>query len=115
MLISDTVAPEDPAFDTFFNAVEFLRDSSHVRDYKGSEWMRVLAAAGFGPELLVRFPLVLDGAGWVKRMQTPPEKVAMLKMLFAEANPAIRAAFEVRTDPWGFTIPIGVMRAVKPA
>ena len=54
-------------------------------------------------------------ADWVKRMQTPPEKVAMLKMLFAEANPAIRAAFEVRTDPWGFTIPIGVMRAVKPA
>lgn len=115
MLISDTVAPEDPAFDTFFNAVEFLRDSSHVRDYKGSEWMRMLAGAGFAPEMLERFPLVLDGADWVKRMQTPPEKVAMLKMLFAEANPAIRAAFEVRTDPWGFTIPIGVMRAVKPA
>jgi ubiquinone/menaquinone biosynthesis C-methylase UbiE len=115
MLISDTVAPEDPALDTFFNAVEFLRDSSHVRNYRGSEWMRMLSAAGLEPEMLERFPLSLDCGDWVKRMQTPPTKVAMLKELMAEANPAVRAAFELREDPWGFTIPIGVMRARKPA
>lgn len=113
LLISDTVAPEDSAFDTFFNAVEFLRDPSHVRNYKGSEWMRMLKAAGFAPEMLQRFPLALDGGEWVKRMQTPPEKVAMLRQLLREANPGTRAAFEVRDDPWGFTIPIGVMRATK--
>ena len=115
MLISDTVAPEDPALDTFFNAMEFLRDASHVRNYRGSEWMRMLKSAGFEPEMLERFPLALDGGDWVKRMQTPPTKVAMLKQLLIESNPGIRAAFEVRTDPWGFTIPIGVMRARKPA
>jgi ubiquinone/menaquinone biosynthesis C-methylase UbiE len=116
MLISDTVAPEDPALDTFFNAVEFLRDSSHVRNYRGSEWMRMLKAAGFEPEMLERFPLTLDGADWVKRMQTPPSKVAMLRELLAEATPTVRAAFEVHTeDPWRFTIPIGLMRARKPA
>jgi ubiquinone/menaquinone biosynthesis C-methylase UbiE len=115
MLISDTVSPEDHAFDTFFNTVEILRDPSHVRNYKGSEWMRMLRTAGFEPEMLERFPLALDGGDWVKRMQTPPEKVAMLKQLLSEANPAVRAAFEVREDPWGFTIPIGLMRARKPA
>ena len=115
MLISDTVAPEDPAFDTFFNTMEFLRDPSHVRNYRGSEWMRLLKAAGFEPEMLQRFPLALDGADWVKRMQTPATKVAMLKELLAEANSSVRAAFEVRDEPWGFTIPIGVMRACKPA
>ncbi len=114
-LVSDTVSPENPAHDTFFNAMEFLRDASHVRNYKGSEWMRMLKAAGFEAEMLERFPLALDGADWVKRMQTPPSKVAMLKQLLAEANPGIRSAFEVRSDPWGFTIPIGVMRARKPA
>ena len=67
------------------------------------------------PEMLERFPLSLDCGDWVKRMQTPPTKVAMLKELMAEANPAVRAAFELREDPWGFTIPIGVMRARKPA
>jgi hypothetical protein len=46
-------------------------------------------------------------------MQTPPEKVAMLRQLLREANPSTRAAFEVRDDPWGFTIPIGVIRATK--
>ena len=67
------------------------------------------------PEMLERFPLTLDGADWVKRMQTPPEKVAMLRQLLREANPQVRAAFEVRDeDPWSFTIPIGLMRARKP-
>ena len=115
LLVSDTVAPEDPALDTFFNTVEFLRDSSHVRNYRGSEWMRMLRGAGFEPEMLERFPLTLNGAEWVKRMQTPAEKVAMLRQLLREANPAVRAAFEVQDEPWAFTIPIGVMRACKPA
>jgi len=115
LLISDTVSPEDHAFDTFFNTIEILRDPSHVRNYKGSDWMRMLKSAGFEPEMLERFPLALDGSEWVKRMQTPHEKVAMLRQLLREANPAVRAAFDVRDDPWGFTIPIGVMRAHKPA
>lgn len=115
LLVSDTMAPEDPAFDTFFNTMEFLRDSSHVRNYRGSEWVRMLKAAGFEPEMLERFPLALDGADWVKRMQTPATKVAILRDLLAEANPGVRTAFEVRDDPWGFTIPIGVVRAVKPS
>lgn len=115
LLVSDTMAPEDPAFDTFFNTMEFLRDSSHVRNYRGSEWVRMLKAAGFEPEMLERFPLALDGADWVKRMQTPATKVAILRDLLAEANTGVRTAFEVRDDPWGFTIPIGVVRAVKPS
>ncbi|HNM78625.1 MAG TPA: methyltransferase domain-containing protein [Tepidiformaceae bacterium] len=114
-LISDTIAPEVNEFDTFFNTVELLRDPSHVRNHKGSDWMRLLRAAGFEPEMVGHFPLTLDFADWVKRMQTPPEKVAMLRQLLSEASPQARAAFEIRTeDPWSFTIPIGVMRAAKP-
>jgi ubiquinone/menaquinone biosynthesis C-methylase UbiE len=115
LIVADTVAPEDPALDTFLNCIEFLRDPSHVRDYRGSEWMRMLRAAGFEPEMLERFPLTLDGADWVKRQQCPPEKVAMLRQLMAEATGTIAAAFELRNDPWGFSIPIAVMRAQKPA
>ena len=75
----------------------------------------MLQSTGFEPEMLERFPLALDGGDWVKRMQTPPSKVAMLKELVRDANPGLRAAFELRDDPWGLTIPIGVMRARKPA
>lgn len=115
LIVSDTVAPEDPGLDTFLNCIEFLRDPSHVRDYRGSEWMRMLRAAGFEPEMLERFPLPLDGADWVKRQQCPPEKVAMLRQLITGASSAVAVAFELRDGPWGFTIPIAVMRARKPA
>ncbi len=114
LIVADSVAPEDPALDTFLNCIEFLRDPSHVRDYRGSEWMRMLRAAGFEPEMLERFPLALDGADWAKRQQCPTEKIAMLRSLIAEAAPPVAVAFELRDDPWGFTIPIAVMRARKP-
>jgi SAM-dependent methyltransferase len=115
LIVSDTVAPEDPALDTFLNCVELLRDPSHVRDYRGSEWMRMLRAAGFEPEMLHRFPLPLDGADWVKRQNCPQEKTAVIRSLLAEAAPVAAAAFDVRDDPWGFSIPIAVIRAHKPA
>lgn len=110
-LLSDTISPEDPNFDTFLNVIEFLRDPSHVRDWRGSEWMRMFAAAGFEAEVLNRLPLALDGLEWVTRMSTPPAKVAMLRTLFAEAPAEVRAAFEIRDEPWGYTIPITLMRA----
>lgn len=113
LIVADTVAPEDPALDTFLNCIEFLRDPSHVRDYRGSEWMRMLRAAGFEPEMLDRFALPLDGADWVKRQQCPPERVAIIRELLAGATGAVAAAFERRDDPWGFSIPIAVMRARK--
>lgn len=115
LIVADTVAPEEPALDTFLNCIEFLRDPSHVRDYRGSEWMRMLRAAGFEPEMLDRFGLPLDGTDWAKRQQCPSEKVAILRQLMAEATSAVAAAFELRDDPWGFSIPIAVMRARKPA
>ena len=115
LIVADTVSPEEPAYDTFLNCIEFLRDPSHVRDYRGSEWMRMLRAGGFEPEMLDRFALPLDGADWVKRQQCPPEKIAIVRRLMAEANSRIEAAFEIRDEPWGFSIPIAVMRARKPA
>jgi hypothetical protein len=48
-------------------------------------------------------------------MRTPATKVAMLKELFAEATPAVRTAFEVQDDPWMFSIPSALIRALKPA
>lgn len=112
-VLADTVAPEDAKADTFLNTIEFLRDPSHVRDYRGSEWLRMLRAAGFEAEMVYRMVLALDGADWAARQRTPPEKVAMIRQLFAEAPPALRAAFELREAPWGFSQPIAVIRAVR--
>jgi len=113
LIVSDTVAPEDAAADTFLNCIEVLRDPSHVRDYRGSEWMRMLQAAGFAAEMLARMPLALDGADWVKRQDTSPARVAAIRELLRDAHAQLRSAFEARDDPWGFTMPIGVMRATR--
>lgn len=112
-LLVDSVAPEDAAQDTFLNTVELLRDASHVRDRTVSQWLRLLRAHGFAPEVLDRYPIPLDGADWVARMRTPPAKVVMLRTLFGEADEAVRRTFEVRDEPWGFSIPGALIRAVK--
>ncbi len=113
-VLVDTVAPETPALDTFVQVFEFLRDISHVRDMRASEWIRLLGVHGFSAEVRHRAPIVLDGADWVKRMQTPASKVAMIRELFAEASPAQKAAFDLRTEePWGLSLPMALIVGVK--
>lgn len=112
-LLVDTIVPEDATLDTFSNCFELLRDSSHVRNWRATEWLRMLKSSGFEPTLLDRYVIRLEGANWVERMRTPANKVAMLRALFREANPAIRAAFEVQDDPWMFSIPSALFSATK--
>ncbi|MHB8574071.1 MAG: class I SAM-dependent methyltransferase [Dehalococcoidia bacterium] len=112
LLLADTVSPEDGALDTFMNAVELLRDASHVRNPRRSEWRRLLAEAGFEPEIVFEMPIVLDGENWVQRIQTPADRVTAIRMLFATAPAAARDAFSLRdAEGWGWTIPMAVYRA----
>ncbi len=113
ILMIDTIAPEQPALDTFLQAFELLRDSSHVRNCRATEWLRIFEAAGLsGAKVLYRGEVLLDGGQWVRRMQTPPEKVAMIRQLFAEATAQQRAGFDIRDTPWGFTQPLALIEGV---
>jgi ubiquinone/menaquinone biosynthesis C-methylase UbiE len=112
-LVSDSVSPEEPALDTFLNCVELLRDASHVRNYSWSDWQCLLESAGFEPDAVELFSVHLDGGDWVTRSQTPPARVAALRDLFREATPATRHAFSVVDDPWGYSIPILLMKGSK--
>lgn len=115
LLLADTVAPEEPALDTYLNAVEMLRDASHVRDWRASEWVRLCEGAGLGARVIARTVVALDGAAWVQRMNTPPAKVAMLQQLLGEATPAQRAAFDIQQQPWGLSMPVALVEATKHA
>lgn len=114
LLLIDCISPEDPALDTFFNCFELLRDPSHVRDWRGSEWIRMQQAAGFEARTLERFAIPIDGDAWVKRMQTPAQNVAMIRSLFQQATATQRRAFDLREDPWGMSMPFGLFEAFKP-
>jgi SAM-dependent methyltransferase len=110
-LLADTVAPEAPVLDTFFNAVELLRDPSHIRNCRVSEWERLFQAADLTPQLLNRSRLELDGPGWVQRSQTPGSMVETIRTLFDTAPPVVRQAFRLRGgEDWGWTIPIALLK-----
>lgn len=97
-LLSDTVAPEDPARDTFLNCFELLRDASHVRDHRVSEWLAMFRAAGLEPELLGRYRIQQDFDSWVERIGTSADAVTGLRALFEHAPHEVRGAFGIRGD-----------------
>ena len=117
-VISDIMASEDYAQDTFLQTIELLRDPSHVRDFRASEWLAMLREAGFVAEAPDRFALSLHFAAWTQRMRTPRSNRDMIKSLFAGASADIRRDFglpaQISGDDFSFTIPGAVIRA-KPA
>ena len=52
LLIDDRSVPEDDAMDACMNELDRLHDGSHVREYRPSEWRRMLDACGFTVELV---------------------------------------------------------------
>lgn len=115
-LLVDSVAPEDPAQDTFFNTIELLRDRCHVRNHRVSEWCDMLRGAGFVAEHLDTFAVPLDFDEWVERIGTPEAERVALRALFAGATQAVTERFGLRVGPdWGFDVLIGLLRATLPA
>ncbi|MDE1951286.1 MAG: class I SAM-dependent methyltransferase [Betaproteobacteria bacterium] len=98
LVVVDAVAPESPLLDTLLQTVELLRDASHVRDYRVSEWDAMLRAAGFDlPEVACwTLPMVFDT--WVARMRTPALRVHALRDVWAQAAAEAKAHFQLQAD-----------------
>ncbi|MCA9907123.1 MAG: class I SAM-dependent methyltransferase [Anaerolineae bacterium] len=107
-ILSDIVAPEAPLLDTWLQAIELLRDPSHVRDHTRKQWCDMLIAAGFDPQVMFGWMLPLEFDAWVKRIDTPPQLVDTLRALFDDAPAEVRAAFTIGLD-YGFSIPGAVV------
>ncbi|SEN60002.1 Ubiquinone/menaquinone biosynthesis C-methylase UbiE [Duganella sp. CF517] len=98
LVVIDITAPEAPLHDTTLQAVELLRDGSHVRDYRPSEWTAMLRAAGFQPRRGGDWTLHMVFDEWTARMRTPPERVAAIRSLFASAPEETLKHFDVQAD-----------------
>ena len=111
-ILSDTVAPDDAFLDTFINAVEILRDRSHIRDHTVRQWQAMLEAVGLSSEVVFTWNIMLDFDDWVNRMNTPAIAVAMLRSLLVEAPPTALTEFEVSESPvLSFALNAAVIRA----
>jgi len=109
----DVLAPESPLLDTVLQTLEILRDESHVRDYRGSEWCAMFEAAGFAAPQTDRWKLPMEFDAWVARIGTSPPRIDALQVVIDALPREARDYFAVRDDR-SFDIDAAWLEATKP-
>jgi len=109
----DAYAPGQALLDTHLQAIELLRDHSHVRDYTCSQWLDALARAGFALEACRTWRLRMDFPVWTARMQTPQEHVKAIRALQDAASAETRAHFKIEPDG-SFLLDVLMIEASRP-
>ncbi len=112
-VVIDVLAPEIPLLDTVLQTVELLRDESHVRDYRESEWRAMLEAARFSPPTVERWKLPMEFKGWVARIGTSRPRIEALVAVFDALPKEALDYFAVAGDH-SFAIDSGWLEARKP-
>lgn len=113
-VLIDTFSPEDDEFDGFLNQIELLRDSSHVRDYRVSEWRSMFEKCGFELDDLQAWDIPLEFENWVERSRTPAFEVSRLREALGGASDRVRERFHVSLD-CDWSVPIGLVVGTRSA
>lgn len=110
--IVDTIGAGVPVIDSYFQAIEMLRDCSHVRNYTRAEWEAAFARAGLLTEASRAFRIRLDFAAWVGRMNTPPLQVEAIRALQTTVASAATRHFDTEEDG-SYKIDVGLFQAIR--
>ena len=115
LLLVDSLAPEESELNTFLNEIEILRDPSHVRNYRLSEWKNFLSEAGFAVNTVREAGTFLDIPSWTQRMRTPSEVIAIIEQRLRHATPTARERLRIEEQDGilGFTLPKLLLAATK--
>jgi ubiquinone/menaquinone biosynthesis C-methylase UbiE len=111
--IADTTTPGVPLLDTYFQAIELLRDPSHVRNGTRAEWEAAIARAGLLPGSVTAFRMRLDFKSWVERMNTPKLQVDAIRALQSAVSSVATRYFDTEADG-SFCIDVALFEAAKP-
>lgn len=94
LVIDDRSVPEDDFVDRCMNELDRYHDESHVRQYRPSEWRKMLEGEGFGVEAVERYekhrPLTALTQG------VSPENVRKIQDVLDRLAPAERGALQYR-------------------
>lgn len=112
VVLSDIIAWDGPAADSYLQAIELLRDPSHVRDHTAAQWLGCLAQAGFGAQVALRFAVRLDFASWLARAATPADQAKAIVRLIDAAPQEVHAALRVEPDH-SFTLQGAVIKGTS--
>ncbi|CAB3682847.1 class I SAM-dependent methyltransferase [Trinickia soli] len=98
VLFIDGAGPDHPLLDTHLQAIEVLRDGSHVRNYRADEWVAFFAKAGFEASVRERWRLPLEFKSWIARMRTPDDRAQAIRSLWSNAPDEVRQYYGVKDD-----------------
>lgn len=95
-LLIDNIAPESDQADNFINKVEKMRDFSHGRIYKVSEWKEMFATTNlqFKQDQLWKKQLPFDD--WVDRTIDDPEAREAIEQTLLQANTTLQQYFDIQ-------------------
>ena len=94
----DTVAPADRALDSHLQAIELLRDASHVRNYTVAELVTALSRAGFGIDRLTMRQLRMEFPVWIARTRASGLHAEAIRSLQTGAPAIVRDHFDIGPD-----------------
>lgn len=94
----DAISPGPALLDTYLQAIELLRDPSHLRDYSLAQWVQAVAAAGFAPGIVVQRRVRLEFASWISRMRTPEVRSQAIRSLQKEMSSDVVKHFAIEAD-----------------
>ncbi len=110
LLMIDVLGDEDDLVDTHMQAIELLRDRSHRRNLKASQWRALIEASNFEIVEAAVWPLPLAFDPWISRMRTSQPRADMIRTVLAEAPAEVRDALDVQPDG-SFTLRTGLFWA----
>lgn len=97
-ILIDTVAPADRVLDSHLQAIELLRDASHVRNATTAELVSALARAGLAVEGVTMRRLRMEFPVWTARTRTPALHAEAIRSLQERAPDIVRAYFAIGPD-----------------
>jgi len=106
LLVDTTVPDEDDAAAKWQNAVEALRDPSHVENISPSNWRRLVENAGLTVEEAtdagdgITIPL----EDWIVKAGCTISQADEVRGMFAKAPASARKVFQIQNTPEGATI-----------
>jgi len=112
-VVIDVFSPESPLLDTTLQALEVLRDMSHVRNYRLSEWYSMLDRCGLRQPSSQQWRLTLEFESWVRRIATPERRIQALHA-FMDDMPAEAKEYFALTAERSFQIDAAWIEVTKP-
>ena len=115
-LLDDNVVPESEEFDQFYNTIEKIRDYSHFRAWKKSEWIQKLEESGLEVFEWHRFEKTFHFESWCMNMKLPDSEKTHLTKFILESSKKIKDKFRIVIQDEKIISFVGeaiILRAVK--